>query len=1196
MDPKRHARLQELFFKAIEVRPDEREALFDEACEGDHTFRREVEQLVAAHESPASLLAHHASIDEAVRAALVGDAPEIEDASDVIDPEAIVGTVFDEIFEIDTLLGRGGVGSVFRARHRLLRDVVALKFLSRDLSASAAWRERFLREGRAARRFRHPNAVTVYDLRATRDGTLYLVLEYVDGRTLRAELKTRGCLDSAEALDLVEPIASVLDTAHAAGVIHRDLKPENVMLASAQSGKPIVKVLDLGIARLVDPMMPRRETGNLTFGGMVLGTPLYMSPEQWGVAQQDGIEGVDGRTDVYSLAVMVFEMVCGQPPYHARRADDLRRLHTTAPIPSPADLAPELPERFGAAIVRALAKDRADRFATAGELVEALRAGLGHDAGRESTPGRPRAERSSAGATGEIDPGTGVGAIVTAERPPTNLPAPATSFFGRHRDIEEIEDALGANRLVTLLGPGGIGKTRLAIRVGSNLLDRFADGVWFADLSRLSDPDLLASTVAALFGVAEKPGESSATLLAEALRHKRALIVLDNCEHLRQACASLARGLLRACPGVRVLGTSRKALGVATEYVWEVSPLPLPIAGSDDGRDPLAIRTNDAVRLFVDRARAVRRDFRVTEQNADVIAALCRRLDGIPLALELAAARSGVMTPMQIMARIEKRLDVLASREGDTPDRHRTLRASIEWSFQLLAAPLQRVFASLSVFRGGWALDAAESVLGGAAGGAQDSAGMIDALEQLRECSLVVTEELGDEIRFRLLETIREFAAEQVEAAELQALRAEHARFFRAFAERAEPELTGPNQAEWLGRLDADLENIRAAVAWSLSERSADTALRIAAATGRYWVVRGLVNEGLATVTSALATGEGAAPEMRARALNWAGNLATVSSELERARAFHEEALALRRAIDDKPGIASSLHNLGGIATDLGKLELADRLYEECFEISTVLGDTLRMGQSLVNRGRAASERGLYDLAADLLERGIGLLEQQGHTYGVCIGLLCLGDVAQCTGEADRAEELLERSLALATDIGERVFSAYSRCALGSVARYRGDYARAEEQCGRALSAARELGSEDLEATALAILGETALARGAAPTAGRLLRESLAIRAGRGLRLGVAGCFEGLAAVAVEANAARQAARLLGAAEALRCELGVPVAVVDRATLDATRERVRSALGPAAFDSACEAGRGLALEEAVAEAMAELGRRDGPAR
>lgn len=1102
----------------------------------------------------------------------------------VSNPHALVGTVFDRMYDIEDVVGEGGMGTVYRARHRLLRDVVALKLLRGDERKHPQWRRRFLREGRAARRFRHANSVTVYDLRTARDGTTYLVLEYVHGETLRSVLVREGWIELRDAVHILAAVASALDAAHAAGVVHRDLKPENVMRSFDGSA---VKLLDLGIAGFLKEGPGADATAKLTLAGTYLGTPRYMSPEQWGAAQRDGIPDIDGRTDVYSLGVVAWEMLCGQPPFCGVRGPDLQRMHVEVAPADPRSLNGSIPTPVALAILKAMAKDRSDRYPTCGAFARELAGAVGESVATwpNLTSTADRSENSHEltlglpqyGATAERDVTTGTGAERTVSDPATNLPDDMTSFVGRHATVGAVLAALRDRRLVSLVGPGGIGKTRLATQAGRQALEMFPDGVWFVDLSGLPDATLVASSVNLVIGGADSPDVPPDEAAIEAAGSRALLIILDNCEHLRPGCAAFASELLSRCPRVRILATSREPLGLAAETLADVSPLETPQPDVPGDRLVEACGASEAVRLFVDRARNVRPDFALTAQNAESVVALCRALDGVPLALELAAARTGVMTPAQIVARLERGLELLASNRFGAPDRHRTLRASIEWSVRLLPEPLQELFARLSVFRGGWTLEAAESVLARHAAG--HGVEVVSALESLRAASLIVAAEEKNEMRFRMLETIRSFAAGLLHADAAEEARAAHARYFREFAETADAALAGPDQRIWIDRIQADGANIRLALEWGRQAGQPDNDLAVAAALGRFWTVRARLTEGLSALRAALDAAPAAPPELRGRALNWLGNLLSVAGDLDAAQSAHERALELRRHIGDPAGIAVSLHNLGGLAADRCDFARADELYDECTRIATALGDRLRLGQALVNRGRAACERGRYSQAYELLDRGIEMLEAVGHTYGVCIGLLCLGDAEQCAGRLDRAARRFETCLAKAESIGEQTAGGFALCGLGTVARCRGDLAAATAYAERAAALARDVGADDLLATSLATLGEVAVARGDAAEADSLFRQGLRIRAERGMHSGTALCLEGLAQAALAGGEAERAARFLGAASALRATIGVPVAAIDEPGIRDATARIRASLGDEAFHAAWCSGAELPISD-----------------
>lgn len=1211
MDAARYARVKSLFLRAMELDVSERERMLAAACADDPQLRDEIESLLAcAPEVQATAergvpIVMGAPTDTdvtAVPTAAVGArrCPRCRVTFDsnvyfclhdgealVSNPDALVGTLFDEIYEIESLLGEGGMGTVYRARHQLLRDVVALKMLRGDERENVRWRRRFVREGQAARRFRHPNAVTVYDLRLARDGTIYLVLEFVQGITLRAALRERRHYDCEEVVHILEPLASVLDTAHRAGVVHRDLKPDNVMLSHGGSS---VKLLDLGIAGILGSEDSQEETAQLTQAGTVIGTPRYMSPEQWGERQRDEVRGVDARADVYSLGVMVFELVTGRGPFRGNDAHDLRHSHCWEPPPDPRTFKAEIPETFALAILTAMAKDRSDRYGSAGEFVAALAESVGIRAPHAlESSDYPGASGASAALTliggqtvsdAQVD--TDVRPNLTVEDPPSNLPPSLTSFVGRHTDVEAVVDSLRHHRLVTLLGPGGIGKTRLAIQSAREAFDAFKDGVWFVDLSVLTHASLVLPSVGRMVDATDRPGERFEDAIVDAIGSRAMLLVLDNCEHVIGTVRPLIDELVRRCPNVSVLATSRELLGLGVEHVRDVPALTTPGADVLEADLLNAAESSEAVLLFVDRARAVRGDFRLTPENVVAVSALCRRLDGIPLAVELAAARTVVMSPAQILARLERNLDLLASRNPGIPDRHRTLRASIEWSYQLLSSRLQQALGQLSVFRGGWTLEAAERVL--PAGTESDELIVVDALEQLAASSLIVAEEHSGNIRFRMLETIREFAGELFGTDAVSILRTAHAQFFREFVEAADALIAGANQPLGLSRVAADIDNLRAAMEWSRQSGDTDLELALTASMGRFWTMRGFVAEGLTSFRDILARARGSSPD-RAKALHWAGNLATMAGDLDRGRAWHEEALGIRRTANDRAGIAASLHNLGGLAADQGDFELADRHFAECTSIATEMGDDLRLGMALINRGRAANERGRYVQAVDFLERGIDLLDQHGHLHGVCVGLLCLADARMCSGDLDRASLNFEKCSKIATEIGERTASGFAECGLGSVARYRGLSESAQTHCERAVAIARELGAEDLHATALAVLGEIAMAGGHLDEANRLLRQSLRIRSARNLRSGIASSLEGLAQASVAGGKYERAARFLGAASALRAQIGVPVPAIDAPAVDEASSIVERELGAEVFEAAYSMGSAVPLGDLRADVI-----------
>ncbi|HWE62908.1 MAG TPA: BTAD domain-containing putative transcriptional regulator, partial [Chloroflexota bacterium] len=543
----------------------------------------------------------------------------------------------------------------------------------------------------------------------------------------------------------------------------------------------------------------------------------------------------------------------------------------------------------------------------------------------------------------------------------TNLPAPLTSFIGREWGLTEVKSLLlqppSGCRVVTLTGPGGCGKTRLALEAAGTMLPRFPDGVWLVELASLSDPALVPRALATILGVQEQAlrGGSLTDLVAEVLHRQQALVVLDNCEHVLGAAAALAAAVVHACPQVHVLTTSREALGIVGEITWLVPSLSVPPAGGPQAETqtgPAQLLQFGAVRLFLERARASRPGFAITAANAAAVARICRRLDGIPLAIELAAAQLRALSIHDLAGRLDDRFRLLSSGTRATLPRHRTLQAVMDWSYALLQERERLVLQRLAVFAGGCTLEAAETVC---AGGEIDPPAVLSLLTRLVTKSLVQLEERLDQqgltrVRYSLLETVRQYARERSVAAgagrEETAAR-QHATYFLRLAEHAELELTGPDQVVWLRRLEQEHDNLRAALSWScadaervlppapathVEDRSPgrdQIAVRLAGALWRFWLVRGHLNEGSGWLESILQHSAGVTGPLRGKALNGAGNLAWALGNYERAIAFHRENLLLQQALGDKKGISGALRNLGNVAGDQGDYEQAARLHGE---------------------------------------------------------------------------------------------------------------------------------------------------------------------------------------------------------------------------------------------------------------------------
>ncbi|NDU75954.1 AfsR/SARP family transcriptional regulator [Actinomadura sp. DSM 109109] len=799
-------------------------------------------------------------------------------------------------------------------------------------------------------------------------------------------------------------------------------------------------------------------------------------------------------------------------------------------------------------------------------------------------------------------------------RPRSNLPVPPTELIGRDGAVREVRARIGTDRLVTLTGPGGVGKTRLAIETAAGLADAFGDGVWMAELAgleRSTVPDL-AEAVTAILDIRDAPGAPGAALdrLAAALGARRLLLVLDNCEHVVEQAAELAGRLLREVPGVRVLATSREPLGLPGEVVWAVPPLDVPGRGDD----PAA---SSAVRLFAARARAASRGFRLDADTAGPAGELCRRLDGIPLALELAATRVRALGVEGLLERIDDRFRLLSSGHRGAPARQRTLTAVIDWSWDLLSGPERAVLRRLSVHADGCTAGAAEAVC---AGGDVPEAEVLDVLVRLVDRSLVVmTERPGEGPRYRLLESVAAYAAERLaEAGETRRARAAHSGHYLEFAERAAARLTGPEQARWLASLDAESANMRTALD---AAGSADAALRLVSALAWYWFLRGRLTEALRSLEAALAR-DGGAPHLRARALVWQAGLAVFRGLPGDWKARRDEALALADATGDDRLKAWARWFLTFARADLDDTAAGAAVLEEALAGFRASGDRWGEAAALVQRAMHAHARGEPAALERDAARAAALFGEVGDRWGRLQAMEWLGGLAELTGDYARAERLHHDAQRMAEDLRMWPDVAMQMAWRGWTAYMRRDHASARRLFGRAhrvaaeqgfaqatvfaelglgLAAEREGRLEDAEDRMRPLLaaappeefpplylplvqsglGRVAEARGDAATAVRYQRDALAVAIRLAAPRDLAGALEGLACALSLTGRHRDAAEALGKAAAVREAAGVPAAPVEQDDADRATARIGDAAGPDAF----AAGAALDPEEILRRAQ-----------
>jgi len=986
-------------------------------------------------------------------------------------------------YEITAPLGAGGMGEVYRARDTRLGRTVAIKVLPQRLSQTPDLERRLDHEARAISKLSHPNICVLHDI-GHHEGTDFLVLEYLEGKTLRQTLAS-GALPVRRIIQIAVQVAEGLAKAHEAGIIHRDLKPENLMVSP-----DVVKILDFGLAKLgmEDSATAYTIENCQTLPGALVGTLKYMSPEQ-----ASG-HALDFRSDQFSFGTVLYEMATGKHPFQkATVPQTLSAIMQEEPKPI-GSLSPEVPPPFCWVVERCMAKEPEKRYFSTWDLVRdlvAIRDRL--------TDLQPR----------------------LSENRPSNLPASSALLIGREKELASAKQLLLRRdvRLVTVTGPGGIGKSHLATEVAREIADDFSFGVYFVPLAAVTDPSLVPSVIAQTLGIRESGGYPPAEGLKDFLRTCLGgpmLLLIDNFEHLLTAAPLLSQ-LLAIAPGLKILVTSRAALRVQDENEFPVPPLTLPERKALSSLE--ALSQCPAIALFVQRAIAVKPGFTLTDENASAVAEICTRLDGLPLAIQLAAARIKLLSPSALRGRLASRLQLLTSGARDLPARQQTLRQAIDWSYDLLSEPEQKLFRRLAVFAGGFTLEAAESVCDTKKDLGLD---LLDGMASMVDKSLVrQIEQRDEEPRFVMLETIREYGLEKLVTSEEWPTRQAHAAYCLVLAEEGAAENAEGKIKEWLDRFETEHDNFRVALEWLTETHNAEWGLRLSIALFRFWEMREYLAEGRERLGKLLRLEQAATPNnARTRALFAAGILAADQGDYAASDQLLKESLEIARLLEDKQSMAISLNALAVLARDKGDLAASTSLFEESLLLWKELGDRLAVARALSNFATVVKSQGHYAQARALYEECLSIFGDLGDSAGIAWVLNHQGDVLRDQGDLSTARLLYERSLATFRELNDRWGIAGSLADLGNLVREQGDFAASDG----------------------------------------LYRESLILFQNLGHKRGIARLLESFACSAADQAQAERALKLAGVAAALRQTIGAPLTSSEQTRLEQSLSAARQKL------------------------------------
>lgn len=948
------------------------------------------------------------------------------------------------------MLGTGGMGTVYLAEDTRLGRRAALKFLAEEFCSDRGHLDRFIREARAASSLNHPNICIIFDIDADRTEP-FIAMEYIEGEPLSTMIR-RSSRSSRETIEIAIQTADALFEAHSNGIIHRDVKPANIIVTA----RGRVKILDFGLAKKV---VAEGDPGSLTRPGMILGTASYMSPEQ-----ARGLD-IDGRSDIWSLGVTMYEMLTGKLPYSGETIADTLASVLTANHAPLQEYDAAIPDGLEKIVAKTLAKRPGDRYSDSAELLNDLRS---LQAGLIDKSPSPTVENSAdektqvfANATTDIS-----SRVVTGEEirernlRPNNLSRVLSPIIGRHKEINALINLMRADetRLITMTGIGGTGKTKLARTVAEEMLVDFTDGVFFVDLAAIRDPELVIPEIAKPLGIADGGGRLVGEALVEYLGRKNLLLVIDNFEQVVSA-APLIADLLVAAERTKMLITSRSLLRLSFETEFPVPPLAVPLV---TGEIQLAdILANEAVRLFETRARAVKHSFSLNAEIAETIVRICSKLDGLPLAIELAAARIRILSPEAILKRLDDRMQLLSGGSRDLPDRHRTMRDMIDWSYELLGHDEQLLFRRLAVFAGSFSIEAAEAVCGSDSNETkpEDRLNILDLITSLSEKSLI-SERLGKdgEPRFRMLEVVRDFADELLESSgEAENIRLRQAEYYLNEAELAEPLIQASDPGKIFERFELEHDNIRSVMRWATANEQL-IALRIAVALRNFWLLHGHLTEGYGWLNAVSKFADEAPAASRFKLFSGLGLAARFRGDHVISREAYESGLIAGEEAGDRQAIGAANRGLGLVAMQQDDLAGARKFFDNGLAISRELSDDFGVAMSLSFLGDLCRVEDHHQEARPMFEEAAKLFRNLERKVALGDALNNLGTATFRSGEFSAAKGHFAEAAEIALEVGNQITLSHSLDGFAALAVWDKQFEHAARLSGSAEKLRENLG------------------------------------------------------------------------------------------------------------------------------------------